>query len=85
MPTLAVFDGIRISMNYNDHPPAHFHAEYQNFEVIVEIGHGAVEGKMPRRALALIWIWLDEHRDELLANWENAQQRRPSQPIKPLE
>ena len=85
MPTLAVFYGIRISMNYNDHLPPHFHAEYQDYEVIVEIVSGAIQGKMPRRALALIWAWLDEHREELLTNWENAQARRPLQAIRPLE
>ena len=55
-------------MNYNDHPPSHFHAEYQDFEVTVEIATGLVTGKMPRRAMNLIWAWLDEHRDELQEN-----------------
>ncbi len=29
MPTLSIFFGIVIRMFYNDHPPPHFHAEYQ--------------------------------------------------------
>ncbi len=29
MPTLSRFYGIVIFMNYNDHPPPHFHARYQ--------------------------------------------------------
>ncbi|MCB0023702.1 MAG: DUF4160 domain-containing protein [Caldilinea sp.] len=71
-------------MNYNDHSPPHFHAEYQDFEVAVEIESGAVTGTMPRRALNLIWEWLDEHRGELSENWELAQARRAMKQIAPL-
>jgi hypothetical protein len=85
MPTISVFYGIKITMNYNDHDPPHFHAEYQEWEVIIDIRTGSVEGKMPRRALNLLWMWLDDHRDELLANWERARNRVPLLPIAPLE
>ncbi len=54
MPTISGFYGIRITMNYQDHNPPHFHAEYQEFEVILEIKTGSVTGNMPRRALNLI-------------------------------
>ena len=84
MPTISSFYGIRITMNYNDHPPSHFHAEYQDFEVTVEIATGLITGKMPRRAMNLIWAWLDEHRDELQENWERAKARRSLAPIDPL-
>lgn len=84
MPTISSFYGIKISMNYRDHAPPHFHAEYQDYEAIVEITNGAVTGRMPRRALNLIWMWLDEHRDELDANWQLALERRPLQQIDPL-
>lgn len=85
MPTLSTFYGIKVSMNYNDHLPPHFHAEYQDFEVTMEIANGLVTGKMPRRALNLIWAWVDEHREELEDNWELARARRPLQPIEPLK
>jgi hypothetical protein len=84
MPTLSLFYGIKISMNYNDHAPPHFHAEYQEYEVTVEIETGAITGRMPRRALNLIWAWLDEHRQELSENWDRAQQRKALQQIEPL-
>jgi hypothetical protein len=85
LPTLSIFYGIKVTMNYNDHLPPHFHAEYQDFEVTVEIESGMVTGKMPRRAMNLIWAWLDEHRDELNENWERAQARRALTPIEPLQ
>jgi hypothetical protein len=84
MPTIAEFYGIRITMNYNDHNPPHFHAEYQDYEVIVDIRTGSITGKMPRRALKLLWLWLDDHQDELLENWRRARARRPLLKIDPL-
>jgi hypothetical protein len=71
-------------MNYNEHNPPHFHAEYQGYEAIVDIKTGAVSGTMPRRALKLIWDWLDEHQVELLANWEQAREHQPLNSIDPL-
>ena len=85
MPAISTFYGIKITMNYNDHLPPHFHAEYQEFEVTVDIFTGLVTGRMPRRALNLIWIWLDDHRNELAENWDRAQARRPLAPVSPLE
>jgi hypothetical protein len=84
MPTISLFYGIRITMNYNDHSPPHFHAEYQDFEVTIDIQTGLVTGTMPRRALKLIWAWLDEHKRDLLENWENARDRKPLKQIDPL-
>jgi hypothetical protein len=85
LPTLSTFYGIKITMNYNDHLPPHFHAEYQDFEVTVEIDSGLVTGKMPRRALNLIWAWLDEHRVEISENWERARLRHSLIQIEPLQ
>ncbi len=57
-------------MNYNDHPPSHFHARYQEQEVLVEIETGIVQGKMSRQALRLIFEWSEKYHQELLRNWE---------------
>ncbi|MFW5810207.1 MAG: DUF4160 domain-containing protein [Thermodesulfobacteriota bacterium] len=32
-------------MNYNDHSPPHFHAKYEDQEIIMEIRSGIVKGK----------------------------------------
>jgi hypothetical protein len=71
-------------MNYREHPPPHFHARYQDQEVTIDIQTGLVTGKMSRRALNLLFDWLDEHRDELLENWDRARQGEPLQDIPPL-
>ena len=37
MPTICRFRGIKISINWRDHMPPHFHASYGEDEVIVSI------------------------------------------------
>lgn len=70
MPEISRFYGIIIFMNYNDHNPPHFHAKYQDFEVTVAIQTGEITGKMSRKAISLIYEWLDQNRTELMENWE---------------
>lgn len=84
MPTLSRFYGIVIFMNYNDHPPPHFHARYQENVALIEIESGLVTGTMPRRALRLIFDWAETHHEELIRNWELARERKPLEPIAPL-
>jgi len=71
-------------MNYNDHPPPHFHTRYQEQEVLVEIETGMVQGKMSRRALQMVFEWSEKYHQELLKNWELARERKPLLPIPPL-
>lgn len=85
MPTLSRFYGIVIFMNYNDHNPPHFHARYQDQEVTMTIEDGIVQGKMSRRALEMIFEWSLRHQDELMKNWDLARNRRPLEPISPLD
>lgn len=59
-------------MCYRDHALPHFHAQYGDDEVVVQIQSGVVDGRFPKRALGHVLEWLDLHRGELLANWERA-------------
>ena len=77
MPQISFFYGIVILMNFADHAPAHFHAWYGDFKVIVSIKDGVVKGEMPGRALKMILEWLEIHREELLSNWRKAQNGMP--------
>jgi hypothetical protein len=85
MPEICRFYGIIIYMFYNDHNPPHFHVEYQDFDAIIEIESGVVKGKIPRRALKLIFEWMDLHKDELLENWKKIEERKTLQKIEPLD
>lgn len=72
-------------MYYGEHDPPHFHVKYGDYEASIRIQDGAVEGKLPRRALSLVLEWYGMHRDELMDDWNLAQQRRPLRKIEPLE
>ena len=71
-------------MNYNEHPPPHFHARYQDQEVLIEVESGLVQGTMSRRALRMIFEWAEMYQEQLMRNWELARERRPLEPIPPL-
>jgi hypothetical protein len=54
MPEVSRFFGIVVRMYFRDHDPAHFHAEYGEFEALIEIDTLAIlRGELPRRAAAL--------------------------------
>ncbi|HQH71429.1 MAG TPA: DUF4160 domain-containing protein [bacterium] len=85
MPEISRFYGIVIYMNYNDHDPPHFHARYQQQEITVKIVADIVKGYMSKRALRMVFEWMELHQDELLTNWNTVRQRQPLRPISPLD
>lgn len=85
MPEISRFLGIVIRMHYRDHAPPHFHAEYEEHEITVEINSGVVNGRFPRRALIAVLEWYELHCDELRDNWQLARQDQPLHRIDPLE
>ena len=84
MPELSRFFGIVIFMNYREHGPAHFHARYQGQEVSIDIETGLVRGEMSKRALTMIFEWMETHRVELQEDWERVKARKELKPIAPL-
>ncbi|HZT30392.1 MAG TPA: DUF4160 domain-containing protein [Bryobacteraceae bacterium] len=73
-------------MYFSDHEPPHFHAQYGEFEALVEIETLALlRGELPRRAMALVLEWAALHRQELRSDWERARTGTPVQPIAPLD
>ena len=72
MPEIYRFYGIIIFMNYNDHDPPHFHARYEDQEVIMEIMSGIVKGQMAKRALRMLFEWSEIHQEKLMENWQLA-------------
>ncbi len=85
MPEISRFLGIIIYMYYKEHAPSHFHAEYGEYTITVEIESGIVQGKFPRRALNAVLEWYVLHRDKLMENWKLALNKKPLNKIKPLE
>jgi len=85
LPEISRFLGIVIAIYYNDHLPPHFHAKYGEYEAVICIDDGVVEGRFPRRALRLVLESYEMHADELMEDWLLAEQRRPLRTIRPLE
>ncbi|KAB2951164.1 DUF4160 domain-containing protein [Heliorestis acidaminivorans] len=85
MPVISEFYGIKILMYWNDHMPAHFHAEYGGHKILVDIKNGSViKGVFPSKQLKLVLAWCEIHRDELMKNWENAIKHMSIEKIAPL-
>jgi hypothetical protein len=85
MPEVSRFYGIVIKIFYDDHNPPHFHAEYGEYEVLVNIVTLAIlSGGLPARALGLVTEWASLHQRELLVAWERASQLQPPGRIAPL-
>lgn len=85
MPEISRFYGIVIKMYFADHAPPHFHAEYGDNQMVVNLDTLAIiAGKLPPRATGLVMEWATLHQDELRADWERAQQMEPLQWIDPL-
>ena len=85
MAELSRFFGIIIAMFGSDHNPPHIHVRYGDFIAIITIHKEIVKGEMPARILKLVLTWIDLHRDELLANWENAQKGLKLNKVEPLK
>jgi hypothetical protein len=79
MPTLSTFYGILIQMFWLDHGPPHFHAPLIDIRTLE-----VIQGSMPRRALALVLEWAQEHRNELMEDWELCSHRQSPKKIEPL-
>ena len=74
MPTISMFYGILVSIFYGDieqHHTPHIHVRYQGEKASVAIDDGRLlAGNFPPRQLRMVQVWIDIHRDELMADWE---------------
>lgn len=85
MPEISLFFGIRITINYNDHVPPHFYAEYNGEKALVDIINvRIIKGYLPKRQLKLVLAWAEIHKDELMQNWELARNNQTLYRIAPL-
>ncbi len=80
------FFGVIITLNYNDHPPPHFHVRYGEQKAIISIQSLALlGGRLSPRVFGLVMEWAAMQRAELLEDWELARQQAPLMKINPLE
>jgi len=85
MPIICEFFGIKIYMYWAEHSPPHFHAEYAEYRALIDINEAVViKGHLPSKQLKLVLAWCEIHTNELLKNWESAQQHGELIKIEPL-
>lgn len=85
MPTICMFRGIKVYINWNDHMPPHFHARYGSDEVLVSIRDIEVlEGGLPGKQLKMLLGWAAFHQEELMENWELAEKKQELFQIRPM-
>jgi len=88
MATISMFYGILIRMylGKKEHNPPHIHAIYQSKKAIFDIKTGEkTEGNLPSDKEKLVSAWIILHKDELLADWELAQNGELPYNIDPLK
>lgn len=86
MPTISMFRGIKVFMNWRDHQPPHFHASYAGEEVVISISDLEVlAGKIQSKQLKMLIGWAALHQDELMENWQLAEKNQELFAINPLK
>src|SRR5687768_8164001 len=86
VPRICGFYGIVIRMYYGDHLPPHFHADYGDFGITMEIATlNVLSGRVPVHVLGLVSEWAALYKDELTQNRMRARSGLPLKPIEPLD
>jgi hypothetical protein len=66
MPTISMFYGILIRM-YQEingkHNKSHFHAKYNEFEVVLALDGTVLEGSLPIKQMKMVQAWAAIHED----------------------
>ncbi|KQT85507.1 DUF4160 domain-containing protein [Aurantimonas sp. Leaf443] len=83
MPTIAIVDGIRIVIFFNDHDPPHFHGFLAEHRMRIDIAAvRSMDGGGTSAAERKLLAWTQEHRETLLAAWSDAQAGRTPRRIR---
>jgi hypothetical protein len=88
MPTIAMFYGILIKLNWKDtgkHNKPHFHAFYGEHEAVFGFDGEIIAGTFPARQAAFVKAWALLHEDELAADWVLAVNGEEVFRIEPLK
>ncbi len=55
--------------NGQHHTP-HIHAKYSGKSAVISLDGDVLEDGIPAKQLRMVLIWIDIHKEELLADWE---------------
>ena len=74
MPEVKRFGGFKLLMFFQDENPPHVHIKGADFAAKIRISNGELRaGAAPSRVLRRARIWVDAHRAQLLALWDEFQ------------
>ncbi|MGB0929131.1 MAG: DUF4160 domain-containing protein [Chitinophagales bacterium] len=70
MPTIHLIQSIKILIYFNDHLPPHFHAQYNEYEELIEINTlETYQGKLPNKQRKRVIEWARQNQDFLIETW----------------
>lgn len=82
MPTIAIIEGVKIQVFYNDHVPAHFHALLGSDEALISISSlEVIRGSLPSAKLRRVLAWARTNQAALALNWIRCQDAQPPERI----
>src|SRR5437870_13384700 len=85
MPVLSKFYGIVIRMLFIRPFAAHFHAIYENCELIVSVVPlRIIQGDAPARVRGMVLEWAAQHEEELWQPWHRLRAAHQPKPIEPF-
>ena len=71
MPTVHKIGSIKIKLYYKDHLPPHFHAQYNEFEILIEIRSlEKYAGDLPKKQLKIVLEWAADNQEALMERWD---------------
>jgi hypothetical protein len=74
MPEIARFASFKLLMFFQDENPPHIHINGKDFAAKIRLSNGdLLVGKAPNHVLKHARRWVEEHRAELLALWDEFQ------------
>lgn len=83
MPTVAIVEAVRIRFYAQEHPPAHFHADFAEHRATIDIASLRVlKGSLPRAKLTAVLSWAEPRREELARAWDAVLGKRHPEKIK---
>ncbi len=86
MPVISKFYGIVIRMLVIRPFAAHFHAIYDNTELVVSLSPvRIIQGDAPWRVRDMVLEWAALHQQELLEAWNRLSAAQQPKPIAPLQ
>lgn len=76
MPTIILFDGIKLEMFSNDHNPSHVHVKYAEHKCLLTIQTSEIySGSMPIKPLKKAIAYVESHQADLMVLWNQLNKR----------